>query len=579
LVVLLAGCLGPADPDGGGLTFVAAPADGIDMVVGDELGRPSDPYMSIAGPAAVADVDGDGDPDVFVGDEGPNHLYLNDGDGTFTDATNRSGIPQDPYTQAALFLDVENDGDPDLFLGNDREPARLLRNGGDGTFTDVSGEAGVARTTQAYAAAAVDVNGDGYLEISVGNYGPRRAEGPSSWANATNGAWDLLYVNQRDGTFEERGRAMGLDATRWTLSHAWNDVDRDGDPDLYVNVDFGRDVLYENRDGIRFVPVTREAGTVTNRNGMGAHWVDVDGDRDLDLFTTNIDVPRNRSIPAYRGNNLFGNTGNGTFEDVAPEAGIARGGWGWDSAWADLDHDGDPDAFQANGMTTYDGPDSYVAAEPRIVPEEPPSRSSRHALSTRYNESSWLLHVWDEGVNTPVQRSSVGGDQVDRLWVNEGDGTFTDRAAEAGITEATDSRAVPLLDADGDGDLDVLRTAFREEVDLLENRLVRDGEAPDDGHWLQVELVGTDSNRDAVGARLLAEAGDETMLRHRSAGAGFMTQDQSALHLGLGEHERVDELTVTWPGGATATFEDVAADQRIRVTEPDQLETRTWSGT
>jgi hypothetical protein len=575
--VVLAGCLGgPGEETPSGWRFVdVADEAGIEKRVGGVLlENDTHPYSTLVGGAAVADVDGDGWQDILVADARANRLFLNEGDGTFTDATDGSGIPEDTFTVTPLFLDVENDGDPDLFLGNDGEASRLLRNDGDGTFTDVTPGSGVGKRSSVFAAAAADVDGDGFLDLSVGNYGPIQSDGPENRADATDGAVDLLYMNQGGAAFSEQGHDRGIAASRWTLSHAWNDVDRDGDPDLYMNVDFGYDVLYENHGGF-FGSSTEELGLVTNGNGMGARWVDVDGDADLDLFVTNIHLPHGKNVPQFRGNNLFVQGPDGTFADRAAQRGIADGGWGWDSAWQDFDHDGDVDAVQTNGMVTREEPDSYYDATPELLDEEPETRTPRHALSEPYNDTKWLLFTWNESVSTPVSVPSLAKEQVDRVFENR-DGTFVDVAGEVGLEGWTDGRAAPALDFDHDGDMDLVRTAFDRKVELLENKRV-DGDVPDDAHWLQVELVGTASNRDAVGARVLAEAGDETILRHRSAGGGFMAQSQPGLHLGLGTQEAVDELTVTWPDGTTATFTNVTADQRVRITQPDQLETGVWS--
>jgi hypothetical protein len=575
-----AGCLGFGGDEADGPSWEfrdVTPDSGIEHRIGTELPQTGSSYATLVGSVAVADVDGDGWDDVFVGEAGPNELYRNQGDGTFVDVTDGSGIAGDQLTKMGLFLDHDDDGDQDLLLANHNDPSRLYRNDGNGTFTDVTEQAGVGNATRAYHVAAADVDGDDDLDVSVGNYGPKAAPGPESHANATSGDRDLLYVNQGNGTFREVGLERGLEATRWTFSHAWNDYDRDGDPDLYVNVDFGYDILYENDGTGNFTPVTREAGVVTNRNGMGARWVDVDGDRDLDLVVTNIHVPEDGGVSQFEGNNVWLNQGDGTFRDAASELGLAEGAWGWDHSWGDLDLDGDLDAVQANGMLSMDTPDGYYDSTPKLLDEEPAGRSPRYAQSQRYNESKWFVLEWEPWVQTPVRRPSLAAFQTDRVFLDDGE-QYRDVAEQVGLGRATDSRAVPTADLDHDGDLDLIRTSFLNPVQVFENTRIDGSGTPGDAHWLQVELEGNASNRDAVGARLLAEAGDRRILRHVAAGGGFLGQSPSRVHLGLGTHETVESLEVTWPDGSTATFEDVAADQAVGITQPDELETGLWEG-
>ncbi len=587
LVVLLvasasvtAGCLGGSGGEEGsdweGFMLVEEGTGLETHRVGKHLPQRGHMMLTLLGSIAVADVDGDGWEDVFVGDEGPSRLFRNDGDGTFTDVMDRTGMDASLNTKYAVWFDYDGDGDRDLFQANWKEPSKLYRNDGNWSFTDVTEEAGFGATTLAYAAGVADVDGDGDLDVSVGNYGEWET-GPSSFTGATNGGRDLLYINQGNGSFKEVARERGIDATRWTFSHAWGDFDGDGDQDLYMNVDFGEDVLYVNDGSGNFTVETEARGVASNRNGMGAHWVDVDNDLDLDLFQTNIHLSDDHHLDVFRGNRLFINDGAGSFSGEAVERGISDGGWGWDSDWVDYDHDGDQDAFQANGMLTMGPVDYYDDSDFYLLDEKPDRRPRHHVLSQPWNASKWMvaeLHEEHRPLNTPP---SVGGHEVDRFFLNDGSGSFREVGEEVGIPGISDSRALASLDIDHDGDLDVIRGSLNLPLVLFENTAVQDGGTPEDRRWLQVELVGEAPNTDAIGARMEAHVGDATMLRIQRASGGFMSQSQHALHLGLGSADSVDRLVVTWPDGSEEVFEDVEGDRRVRIVQGQGTVEEVWS--
>jgi len=282
-------------------------------------------------------------------------------------------------TSMSLFADVDNDGDQDLILISS-EPI-LFRNTGGGEFA-IDREAGLRlpadRGGMFTGAALADYDLDGDLDLYVCSYNFWQAgsdySSPTPYYDATNGPPNLLFRNQGDGTFEEVTEAAGLMANndRFSFTPAWGDYDDDGDPDLYVANDFGRNNLYRNNGDGTFNDVAAEAGVEDLAAGMSVAWGDYDNDGDLDLYVANMwssagqrltfadqfadvadsDEVRRKFQRQARGNSLLRNNGDGTFADVSDEAGVTMGRWGWGADFVDLDNDGLLDLFLQNGYLT-----------------------------------------------------------------------------------------------------------------------------------------------------------------------------------------------------------------------------------
>ncbi len=317
---------------------------------------------------AVADVNGDGLLDVATTGVARNHLYLNDGNGGFRDASEETFISLTPAASGPLFLDYDNDGDADLFLAvvgsqvlleNRLVPDGVVR------FVDVSLEAGVSIPANGFSAAAADINGDGWQDIYVASYNRYGIVMPNSWHRATNGTPNLLFVNQGDGTFREAAQAWGVQDSRWSYAAAFADIDADGDQDLYVANDFGENGLYLN-DGNRFREAAAERGVLDPGNGMGVAFGDYDNDGDLDLHVTNMSSTAGNRILSRLypdadpqelvlkklavGNSLYANDGTGSFSDVTRDVGGIAAGWAFGGGFIDIDNDGWEDIYSPNGF-------------------------------------------------------------------------------------------------------------------------------------------------------------------------------------------------------------------------------------
>ena len=331
---------------------------------------------------AVGDYDGDGWEDLYVTQPSglPNRLYRNQGDGTFADVSAAAGVDLLDDSSMALFGDLDSDGDEDLLVILPRQPL-LLRNQEDGRFIPDL-KAGFAehadRAAMLTGAALADYDQDGDLDLYVCAYDFWQSgatyDAPTPYYDAVNGPPNFLFRNRGDGTFEDVTAAAGLmeGNDRYSFAPAWADYDSDGDQDLYVANDFGRKNLYRNNGDGTFDDVAAEAGVEDLGAGMSASWGDYDGDGNLDLYVGNMWSSAGQRVtdqPEFdatttdpqlkklfqrhaRGNSLFRNRGDGTFEDVSERLGVTMGRWAWSCDLVDLDNDGWQDVYVQNGYIT-----------------------------------------------------------------------------------------------------------------------------------------------------------------------------------------------------------------------------------
>ena len=330
---------------------------------------------------AIADIDADGDEDFHVSQPAglPNLLFRNEGDGTFLDVTEHAGVDVLDNTASSFFADTDNDGDPDLILIG--TSSLLFQNDGSGRFslaTD-SGFAAIDDTGGSKVSAAVaDYDLDGHLDIYVCSYAFWQGQEelgnyPFPYHDANNGAPNILLRNQGNGSFRDVTRQSGMNRNnlRYSFAAAWGDYNGDRYPDLYVANDFGRNNLYRNNGDGTFTDVAREAGVEDIGAGMSAAWEDYDNDGRLDLYVGNMWSSAGQRITSLRqfqsqrpqeevqnyqrhakGNSLFSNRGDGTFEEVGAEADVELGRWAWSSDFFDFDNDGHEDLYVVNGFIT-----------------------------------------------------------------------------------------------------------------------------------------------------------------------------------------------------------------------------------
>jgi len=317
--------------------------------------------------AAAGDVDGDGLIDVFATGIGRNYLYRNQGS-TFSDAAEDAGVAVTLSGTAPLFLDADNDGDLDLFVAAVGEQMffenRLIPDG-KLSFRDISQEAGVSLPAVGFSATAADVNRDGWTDIYVTSYNRYGRVMPNSWHRASNGTPNLLFLNQKDGTFTESAKAWGVQDRRWSYAAQFADIDGNGLLDLYVANDFGENALYVNL-GDRFQDRADSSGVLDPGNGMGVSFGDYNNDGHLDLYVTNMSSTAgnrilDRLFPSgtssrsvlrklAAGNSLFQGNSKGDFRDVSASLGPFGAGWAWGGVFVDFDNDGWEDLYSPNGF-------------------------------------------------------------------------------------------------------------------------------------------------------------------------------------------------------------------------------------
>lgn len=490
---------------------------------------------------ALFDYDLDGDIDIYFLNGKPlaagaahgatNALYRNDGDWKFTDVTEDSGLGDPGYGLGVAVADYDNDGDPDVYLNN-YGPNVLYRNNGDGTFSDVTGEAGVGNGNKVGAGTCfLDIDADGDLDLYVANYvqfspetfvprfdrGVPRYPGPVEFKPEP----DDLYRNNGDGTFTNVSEASNIGSVAGTgMGIISADYDRDGDSDIFVCNDATANFLFQNDGQGRFDEVGLLAGVAYNIDGeedasMGVDCADYDHDGLLDFFTTN----HHGEVPV-----LYRNLGDGLFEDATLATGVGAGAFPfvtWGTGFVDFDNDGHRDVFIASGHT-----DDTI----QLI-----DRTQRFAMPNV-------------------------------LMANQGNGTFANVSAQAGdgLRVVEPSRGTGFDDLDNDGDIDAVILNIRGRPTILEN--VSDRKH----HWLQLQLEGVQSNRDAVGARVEVVSGDLRQIDEVHAGRGYQSHHGQRLHFGLGDRAKVDRITVHWLGGGTDVREDVRVDQLLRIRQSSE---------
>jgi hypothetical protein len=510
-----------------GITFVHASAATPDKYMFETFGSG----------VGWIDFDSDGWIDLYFVNSAPgssNALYRNNGDGTFTDVSQASGRAyrdNRAYKTGVAVGDYDNDGHPDLYV-TAFGPNLLLRNLGNGRFTDVTAAAGVAGGANEWSTSTgfLDYDRDGDLDLYVANYVDFRMDenpwcgtrqpGYRMYCNPTifDGVANRLFRNNGDGTFTDASKQAGIaNPAGKGLGVVFCDFDRDADVDIYVANDLVRNFLYRNNGDGTFQDVAYAAGVGFDINGkpqagMGVDCGDVDGNGYPELFVTNFSEELNT---------LYENRGDGLFEDVTQKAGLGSGflPLGFGTKMFDIDNDGDLDIHVTNG------------------------------------------HVID---NVKLYQPKLSYEQPDLLYENIG-GRFKDVSAESGpaLRAPRVGRGLAVADFDNDGKVDVAITSVGRKAVLLRNV------AANAGNWLQIRAEGAKSNRFGLGATVRVQTPGRLQVREINNAASYLSSNDMRLHVGLGDAATVQQLDIQWPSGKRQTLTGVKANQILTVKEPE----------
>jgi hypothetical protein len=501
---------------------------------------------TMPGGVAIFDYNGDGRPDIFFtngadiatlkkdSSKYSNRLFRNDGNGVFTDVTEKASVAGSGYDMGVAAADFDNDGFPDLFVAGVHH-STLYHNNGDGTFIDVTVKSGLDPSLNhpdaefgplwAITAVWVDINNDGLLDLFVINYMQWKysPEPLCSFRDTVDycspkyfkGLPNQLFINKGNGTFQDVSKEWGLRAHIGKgMGAGMADYDGDGRPDIFVPNDGAYNSLFHNL-GNKFEEVAFETGTALAEegsfiSGMGLDFRDFNNDGLPDIVYVALN---NQTFP------LLQNTGQRNFREVTTESGMrepTRKMAGFGVGLYDFDNDGWKDLFVSRG------------------------------------------HV--ESIPLPSQPIN----QLNTVFRNLGaSGKWQPLTEETGLaaSPAARHRGLAFGDLDGDGRIDVVVTALARDAEIWMNRSEKAG------HWLDIALHGTKSNRDGIGARIKVVTKSGAQYNHMTTSVGYASSSDGPVHFGLGENHSADVIEIHWPSGTVQTLTDVPADQVLKVTE------------
>ncbi len=549
----------------------------------------------VVGGVAVGDIDGDEKPDLFFAN-GPeaNGLFRQTDAFQFEDITDKAGVSGgDHWGVGVAMVDIENDGDLDIYVCNHDTPNQLFLNDGQGTFTEDAKSHGLDLVEASHTPAFCDYDLDGKLDLFLltnkyyhpdGKFAENAAVammGPGGQVmlkpeyekyvritgtrRLPNGAlvadwedWgrpDYLYRNVGNGTFEDVTKTVGIDSNGWGLSATWWDYNDDGYPDLYVGNDFNSpDYFYRNNGDGTFTDILEATVPHTTWFSMGADFGDLNHDGWFDFLIADMSGTNHykqktamgamsdsaeflaTAVPRqYMRNALYLGTGTTRFKEAAFMTGMSGTDWTWTVKLADFDNDGYEDVYFTNGMSkNYNESDNEAAV--KVLP----------------GETQWDRHT---RAGTPELR------EQNLVYHNEGHLHFKEVSRDWGLDHVGMSFSSVHTDLDRDGDLDLVVVNLQEPASVYRND-------SQDGNRVLISFRGSQSNPSGIGARVTVEAGGQTQRKQNTVMRGYMASHEPIMHFGLGDATKIDRLVVGWPSGRQTTLTDLEGNAHLVLQEP-----------
>jgi len=540
---------------------------------------------------AVADVDADGWSDVlFVNQAGSNELWRNLGDGKFENITELAGIGMaDRISVAASFADIDSDGDPDVYITAVRSGNQLFENLGKGQFRDITESSGTGVKAHSSGVVFFDYDRDGKLDMFVCNVGQyssellRQAvnEGVEytffdGYVDAFSGHLfpqrsekSVLFRNLGNNRFEDVTTAVGLDDDSWSGDATAADLNNDGWPDLYVLNMQGHDQYFENQQGKRFINRRSEVFPKTSWGAMGIRVFDWNNDGLMDVFVTDMhsdmsqhvgpDAEHHKSSIQWDeqhlrsggmsifGNSFFQQNGSGEFEEISGHIGVENY-WPWGLSTGDLNADGYQDAFITASMNY---PFRYGVNSLLLNEQGRQFRDAEFILGVEPRKNRETAKAW-------FRLDCDGIDKANSFCEN--------RSGTVEVWGALGSRSSALLDLDEDGDLDIITNEFNSQPMLLISNL---SEKKPDLKFLKISLQGTQSNRAAIGARVEVRTDKGSFVQVNDGKSGYLSQSQLPLYFGLGDASAIQQVQVTWPSGVVQKLDSgLRLNESLQIREP-----------
>jgi hypothetical protein len=521
---------------------------------------------------AAADVDGDGRIDLyFLTQLGANELWRNLGNGRFEDITEAAGVAlRDRLSVAASFADIDNDGDQDLFVTTVRTGNVLLENVGKGRFTDITQSAGLAYSGHSSGAVFFDYDRNGLVDLFVTNVGHYTtnnkgrggyfigmSDGFRGHLHQDRTETSILYRNLGDKRFANVTEEAGLKTSSWSGDASFADLNNDQFPDLYVLNMQGNDHYFENVKGQSFVDKTDAYFPKTPWGSMGIKFFDFDNDGLVDLFVTDMhsDMSDNlgyvgvaqekmKSVMQWTphvligheksiwGNAFYRNVGRGKFEEISDKIG-AENYWPWGLSTGDLNADGYEDVFISSGMNY---PYRYGVNSLLLNNQGRAFLDSEFILGIEPRKDERTMKPWFE---------------VDCFGDDENHKECMGQEGKLTVMGALASRSSVIFDLDDDGDLDLVTNEFNSEPQVLISNLTQKKQI----HFIKVRLVGTKSNRNGLGATVTVVVKDKKRLQVHDGSSGYLSHSDLPLYFGLGDSQSIDRIEVRWPSGKEQIIE------------------------